>query len=45
MAGRAKYEILAVAAEFCAMVRHHWFWHFTGHFVGHAAVLTAKSII
>ena len=27
------------------MVCHHWFWHFTGHFVGHAADLPAKSII
>ena len=42
---RKQHEVLAAAAEFWAMVRHHWFWRFTGHFVAHAADLPAKSII
>ena len=32
VAWRTKHEILAAAAEFCAMVRHHWLWRFTEHF-------------
>ena len=31
MAGWAKHEILAAAAEFCTMVRHHQLWRSTGH--------------
>ena len=31
VAGRAKHEILAAAAEFCTMVRHHQLSRSTGH--------------
>ena len=41
--GRAKYEILAAAVDFCTMVCNHWPWYFPRHFEWKAVESEAES--